>query len=209
MTCFWAVFEQIDGCVFRFDTRIYTQPVKNPSANDKCIGAVVGMNPGSAKPTNYKSKALQRIDLGYDKTLPILKNIFSKAYNVNGRTEKNEYIQVLNLFYMCNKNATEAKKEIQKYSLEKYLCYSEKNKFAFIFYSWGLQKGLDDYKTRFLRSDGDLTTNHIWLDKNSNKVNLSKPNINDKVKHPLGLTHKVLLPKLSEMLNKLEFLEHE
>ena len=45
MTCFWAVFEQKKELTFRFDTRIYLQPIEKPSKNDKCIGAVIGMNP--------------------------------------------------------------------------------------------------------------------------------------------------------------------
>ena len=49
MNNFWARFEEIDGSIYRWDTRIYIKPVNDTQGSDICLGAIVGKNPGSAK----------------------------------------------------------------------------------------------------------------------------------------------------------------
>lgn len=34
--------------IFRYDTRVYLNPIDFPRGDDICIGAIVGKNPGSA-----------------------------------------------------------------------------------------------------------------------------------------------------------------
>ena len=77
MNCYWAYFKEENGEIFRFDTRIYFQPIDKPSDNDECICAVIGMNPGSAKPQKINNNEIQEIILDKDKTLPNIKNIIS------------------------------------------------------------------------------------------------------------------------------------
>ena len=47
--CFYARFEIIENNLYRFDTRIYFNN-HSPGSDDECIGAIIGKNPGSAKP---------------------------------------------------------------------------------------------------------------------------------------------------------------
>ena len=206
MNCYWAYFKEENGEIFRFDTRIYFQPIDKPSDNDECICAVIGMNPGSAKPQKINNNEIQEIILDKDKTLPNIKSIFLEANNEKRLNTKNKYIQVLNLFYLCNENANvakeKAKTELSKYLSEQYICPSEKNKFNFIFYAWGLAKGINNYKTRFIDKNDHFSKNHLWFDKETEKVMTILPNKNDKVKHPIGLTHENLILPIRSLLNK-------
>jgi hypothetical protein len=201
---YWACFKNKNGNIFRFDTRIYFQPIDKPSDKDKCIGAVIGMNPGSAKPKNIKSDEIQEIVIGNDKTLPNIKSIFSKASIETNLDVKHKYIQILNLFYLCNENADVAKNQardnIVKYLSEQYICPSEKNKFNFIFYAWGLAEGIDEYKTRFIDKNNPFSSHYLWFDKEKEKVMTTLPNKNDKVKHPIGLPHGALILPLRNLI---------
>ena len=76
---FWAIFEEIEGDVFRFDTRIYLKPIESPETNDECIGAIIGKNPGSAKASRISSE-LQPINLERDQFLKAVRSIVTKAY---------------------------------------------------------------------------------------------------------------------------------
>lgn len=51
MSCYWAKFEKLGNSIFRYDTIIYLNQVNSPGNNDKCIGAIVGKKPGSARHT--------------------------------------------------------------------------------------------------------------------------------------------------------------
>jgi len=201
MTCYWACFKNIHGKIFRFDTRIYIQSIDKPSDKDECIGAVIGMNPGSAKPRDIKNKKIQEIIIGKDKTLPNIKSIFLKAYKKTNLNIMHKYIQVLNLFYLCNEDAEIAIKQMSKYKSEQYICHSEKNKFNFIFYAWGLKNGINDYKKRFLERK-DITENYIWFDKNKEKIMTVIPNEYDNVKHPIGLPHEKIILPIKDLLIK-------
>jgi hypothetical protein len=207
-TCYWACFKNENGNIFRFDTRIYFQPIDKPSDKDKCICAVIGMNPGSAKPKNMKSNEIQEIVIGKDKTLPNIKSIFFKAYGKTNFDGAHKYIQVLNLFYLCNEKASVAKSQainnISKYLSESYICPSEKNKFNFIFYAWGLTKGIDEYKTRFIDKNNSLSDYYIWFDKEKGEIKTTLPNKNDNVKHPIGLPHGKIIFPIKNLINMIK-----
>lgn len=80
-----------------FATRVYLIEINKPSDNDKCLGAIVGKNPGSAR--GAISNELIQIDLQGDKLLPTVRNIFENAYKKCAKEIlENSYIQVLNLF---------------------------------------------------------------------------------------------------------------
>ncbi len=65
---YWAKFENIGNNIHRYDTRVYLIEINKPSDNDKCLGAIVGKNPGSAR--GAISNELVQIDLQGDKLLP-------------------------------------------------------------------------------------------------------------------------------------------
>lgn len=198
MSLFWAKFEKYGNDIFRLDTRIYLDDIKEPNIMDKCIGAVVGKNPGSAKRSN-NSASLQAIDLNGDKLLPTVKNIIQKAYQeANINPPKNAYIQVLNLFYLCNKNLDEAIVSMKNSQGPK-TCKSEEKIFPWIWYVWGGQANtLDSYKKRFFRMQEG---SHFFYDKNNGKIQNNVPNIEDFAKHTQGLSHDCMVPYIATLLS--------
>ena len=62
---FYARFEKYDDCLLRFDTRVYLNGTPQPQKDGKCVAAVIGKNPGSAKPSN--GSEWQALDLDGDK----------------------------------------------------------------------------------------------------------------------------------------------
>ena len=74
---YYARFERRDGHLFRFDTRIYLESRVSQVA-DTCIGAIVGKNPGSARPVDLGQ--LLPLELRGDKMLPTVGNLFAEGY---------------------------------------------------------------------------------------------------------------------------------
>ena len=202
MTYYWARFEDRNGDMFRFDTRIYLQPIEMPSCTDDvCIGAIIGKNPGSARPS-CNSTTLQPIRLGNDKLLPTVKSIMLRAHDRAGIMPNNnqrKYIQVLNLFYLCDEVFHNAKRRIQKFSPSHPICCSENKTFDFIFYAWGgPNDGINSFKRRF--TNNPKTNNHIWYDYRQKKTKNIAPDENDFAKHPQGLRHEFIVPGIVEVL---------
>jgi len=201
MTCFWACFKEQNGNIFRFNTRVYLKPIKKPSLeNDICIGAIIGKNPGSAKPSLKNCNMLQPILLDNDKLLPNVRNILISAYNsVKKSFNDNQYIQVLNLFYLCDKSLADAKRKINCIKSDIPVCLSENNNFPFIIYAWGgPNDGLNKYKNRFI--DKPLTNNAIWYDYISKETKKNTPGNFDSVKHIQGLKHDKIIPYIAKII---------
>ena len=74
-----ARFEEIEGKLFRFDTRIYLNDY-NSDNDGKCVGAIIGKNPGSAIPS--KLNELVPLELNGDKMLPTVRNRFVDGYKL-------------------------------------------------------------------------------------------------------------------------------
>lgn len=203
-SCYWAKFEEQDNALFRFDTRVYINPIQAPSDSDFCIGAVVGKNPGSAKPSRLNSCQLQEIYLDGDNMLPTIKSMCKKAFELSKKPiMKNMYIQVLNLIYICNKDLNIALKEIHKYQMSEgqKICSTENSNFHFIFYVWGGDNDkLNAYKHRFKEVN---TQNHFFYEKNKRELVKTQPNEIDFAKHPQGLSHDLVVPYLSELIKEL------
>lgn len=183
---FLAKFTKSEYGSFRYDTRIYLEPTHNPSDNDYCIGAIVGKNPGSAKSSGINLNGYDVIDLDGDKLLPTVRNIFLK-YRQN--IKSGEYIQVLNLFYLCDKNLDDAIKEYDSISSDDLICTTEKKLFPFIWYVWGGNNlKLNKYKERF----SDISTNkHFFFSKNNNDYKMidTIPKHNELAKHTQGFPY--------------------
>ena len=136
MNHFWAEFENLNKDVFRFDTRIYLNPIEEINSDDICVGAIVGKNPGSAKPVSI-SEGMKPIELSGDKLLPTVRNIVLKTYKKVACNPTNRgYIQVLNLFYLCNPNLGEAIKSLKSNESAKN-CPAETKEFPWVWYVWG------------------------------------------------------------------------
>ncbi len=197
MSYYWARFEQSEGHLFRYDTRIYLTKINKPSEYDRCIGAVVGKNPGSAQPSDINNSSLQKIDIGRDQLLPNVRTIIEKAFLCSGKViAHNSYIQVLNLMYICNKDLDEA---IKKYKglLNPKICETEGKFFPFIWYVWGPKhKDLDKLKHRFTK----ISTNaHFYYDNFSEKFTIQYPN-NNPARHTQGLRHDLVVPHMAKIV---------
>ncbi len=84
MTSYWAKFVKHGPHLFRLDTRVYLQPIANCGPGDQPIGAVVGKNPGSARPSDATTGTLHELTLANDKLLPTVRSIVARAYSKSG-----------------------------------------------------------------------------------------------------------------------------
>lgn len=198
MSNFWAKFKIEDSKLYRFDTRIYLNKIDNPENNDVCIGAVVGKNPGSAKPTRIENNSLQKINLDGDKLLPTVRNIIQKSYRKNDQgLPTGHYVQVLNLFYLCNSDLKEAINKFENNDKKEY-CSSENKHFPWIWYLWGgSNTSLNNYKKRFK----DIQANtHFFFNQKTKKVCRRVPASNDFARHTQGLKQNLIIPFISEIV---------
>lgn len=197
MSQFWAKFLSIDGETFRLDTRIYLKDIDAPRKGDLCVGAIVGKNPGSAKEST-SSGELQPIELDGDKLLPTVRNIITKAYvEANMPLPERGYVQVLNLFYLCNKNLAQALASIEKFS-EPQLCKSEAGAFPWVWYVWGDESAdLNPYKKRFSQVNSNY---HFFFDNRAKEVKSQSPKHHEFAKHTQGLKHEYVVPHIAKII---------
>jgi hypothetical protein len=115
MPLYWAQFQQHGDHLFRMDTRIYLVDVAECRPGDSAIGAVVAKNPGSARPGDTTSPRLHPIRLSNDRLIPTVRSFVRRAYDEAGvAIPSRGYIQVLNLYYLCEKNSTTAIRKIER-----------------------------------------------------------------------------------------------
>lgn len=201
MSYFWASFEKIDENIYRYDTRIYLSDIESINSNDLCIAAVVGINPGSAKANDIYTLGLQKINLDGDKLLPTVRNIFLKAYNeAKEEIPKNGYIQVLNLFYLCDENKEEAIRKINNLSEFK-TDKLENKEFNLIWYLWGQEdERINFLKNRFKNIN---SKHHIFYNQIEKQISFNKPDIKSFARHTRGLAHSLIVPSIASILKKL------
>lgn len=198
MSYYWAIFKRIGSNTFRFDTRIYINEIGEPRKSDPCIGAVVGKNPGSANPSDITKIHLQEIILSGDKLLPSVKNIIQKSYN-EAKTEipSRGFIQVLNLFYLCNTNLERAIEESKKFDKLKF-CQSEQNSFPWIWYVWGNSMvSINKHKNRF---NNIKAKKHFFFNQNTKRIDQRKPTVDDFARHTQGLKQNLVVPFISQLI---------
>lgn len=197
MGYYWATFKRNNDNFYRYDTRIYFEPINQIEYNDICIGAVVGKNPGSALPVNLIENVPCEINLSNDKLLPTLKNIFAKANpSLGGR----QYVQVLNLFYLCNPNLNDAIRDYKKNNDGpfKISCHSENKNFKWLWFLWGGKNNqLTDMKSRFREVK---TEKYFFLNNADKKIHEEFPDNNICAKHTQGMSHDLVIPYLKEIL---------
>lgn len=197
MHLFWAEFKTLEDDVFRYDTRIYLDPIDKPEVNDTCIGAIVGKNPGSAS-SDYLNRGIVPIRLDGDKLLPTVRNIVLKAH-ANSRIDVplRSYIQVLNLFYLCDPNLSNALTLIQQHSHPQ-VCIQESNPFPWLWYVWGGENNqLSPFKHRFQSTNAQKA---FYFDPRKAQIIENVPGTSDFAKHTQGLKHELIVPYLSSML---------
>src|SRR5690606_12300919 len=104
MNPYWAEFKQVGEHLFRYDTRVYLAGVDHCKPSDPRIGAIVAKNPGSANPSDITASGIQPINIGKDKLIPVVSSFLRQAYaTANKQPPARGYVQVFNLFHLCNK----------------------------------------------------------------------------------------------------------
>ena len=197
MDLFWAKFIDSEENTYRMDTRIYLNAVNAPGEADVCVGAVIGKNPGSAQ-ASLQSDDLQPISLDGDKLLPTVRNIVLKSYREVGMSPPvNSYVQVLNLFYLCDPNLDSA---ISSMMVNKspLTCPSEDQNFHWVWYVWGGESEyLDSLKSRFSNLKSD---DHFYYDSRRSELCKRPAQSGDFAKHTQGLKHEYIIPHLSSLI---------
>ncbi|OLF75016.1 hypothetical protein AWH60_10305 [Pseudoalteromonas haloplanktis] len=177
-----AKFKEIDGDLFRFDTRVYLNGY-DANIDGACIAAIIGKNPGSASPTILDS--LAPLDLDGDKLLPNVRNRFLSAFKQMGKTPpENSYVQVWNLFYLCNKDLGQAIESYKKHGNAGY-CPTESSIPELVWFAWGpSDQYLNNFKGRFLSKELDK---RFFYNNRLREVSAFTPKIIDSVKHTQGM----------------------
>ncbi len=192
---YWATFENIENNIHRFDTRVYLKQIQKPSNNDICLGAIVGKNPGSARGTI--SNKLVNIHKNGDKLLGTVRNIFLEAYKKCGKEiPENSYIQVLNLFYLCDADLNNAIKKYENSTSK--IDESENKNFPFIWYVWGGEnKQLSNMKDRFNKIN---SKKHFYFDSRNDCIKENIPSNIDLARHTQGMNQEKVIDYISKIL---------
>jgi hypothetical protein len=148
---YYARFVEVDNERFRLETRIYLEEIpERPSIEGgACIAAVVGKNPGSARPRRLDEWAM--LDLGNDKMLPNVRNRFRSGYQLAGKAiPRGAFVRVWNLFYLCNAELDAAVDSINHIGSKGPQCPSEGGNHQIAWFIWGgFDSRINRFKSRF------------------------------------------------------------
>ena len=199
MANYWAQFERVGPYLFRFDTRIYMNDVASCLESDPPIGAIVAKNPGSAGPDDPNSTTLQTVSLNGGQLLPTVYNVAKKAFLRAGcQWPERAYIQVFNLFYLCDKNAKQALSAASKTTLR--TCSRESARIPWLWYAWGnMGNQLPRLSSRFSRLSA---TDRFYFDKSLGTICVGHPAPKSFPKHTQGLTQEPIIAHIAKLLTK-------
>jgi hypothetical protein len=169
---YYAEFKPHSGNVFRWDARIYLKELPCNSADGQCVASVIGKNPGLAE--SHSSDNWGKLELSGDKLLPTVRNIFLAAYERSGkRIPFQAFVQIWNLFYLCNHKLSEAIKSIKGVSPQE--CPTEQCVPNIVWFAWGngnRDQRLNSFKQRF---QNKKFSNPFFYDKSKESVSTSIP----------------------------------
>jgi hypothetical protein len=193
---YYAKFESRFGETFRFDTRIYLRQSPTVSANGRCVAAVVGKNPGSAKSSD--SEAWGQLELDGDNLLPTVRNIFVRAYETACKEIPSDaFVQIWNLFYWCDKNLDSAIKSASKITSPP-TCSSEKRIPSIVWFAWGSDnKKLNSLKERFQKIK---PVNAFFYNQRTKSISTHSPTATSFARHTQGLTTQPVIKHLAKIL---------
>jgi hypothetical protein len=196
---FWARFKAISGHRFRFDTRIYLDPISAPSDQDIALGCIIGKNPGSAT-ASKRSSRLAPIALSGDKFLPTVLSVLRQSYaQADTPIVAGGYVQVLNLFYLCDRDLREAKRSLES-SRRAAPCPEEKRDFPWAWFAWGgSDRVLDPLKARF----SALSSGHnFYYSRDQQSVVAQRPGTRDLAKHTQGMPQSTVVAHLAKLIRQ-------
>jgi hypothetical protein len=192
---YFARFENINGNLFRFDTRIYLNDY-DTSKSSMCVGAIVGKNPGSAIPKVLNE--LAPLELDGDRMLPTVRNRFIDGYKLAQKNIPiNSFVRVWNLFYTCDPDLDSACYKASSFkSLP--ICTTENESVPIFWYGWGgNDQRLNSFKERFMTKEWPHT---FFYDHTESRVSKAKPTINSFAKHTQGMPSKPVNEHLASVV---------
>jgi hypothetical protein len=194
---YFANFQMHNDHQFRFDTRIYLRDADGPSNQDYCAAAIIGKNPGSAKPICFDR--LAKLSLDGDKLLPFVRNRFVAAYAMSGKPiPPGTFIRVWNLLYICNPKLTAAIQSIQTLRLPP-ICESEHKVPPIVWFAWGPpHTKLAGFCKRFTERTMKMP---FYYDSEAKRIVSEKPSLVSKAKHTQGLSSGPIELHLARMLS--------
>lgn len=197
MNHYWARFRQLEGVMFRLDTRIYLQPIEKPGQGDSPIGCVVGKNPGSAR-GGLDHRRLTPMVLEGDRFLPNVLAVTLKAYSAaEVDIPVGGYIQVLNLFYLCDRRLANARRTLAAFNRPP-VCRTEGQSFPWSWYVWGgPDRALNPLKKRFINQSGKRA---FYYDGALSQLIDRVPDVTDKARHTQGLAHGPVVKHLAKLI---------
>lgn len=211
----YARFEEHGGQVFRLDTRVYLDNNQHRlEEKAECVGAIVAKNPGSAKLADgVELGEWAPVSLGRDRMLPAVRKWFKEAYDQACEPlPENAFVQVWNLFYLCNRKLSKACSAIREIP-EPPACPSESaSKPKLVWFAWGggrdrVARCLNPFKDRFLQRgyiDGFYfgNANSFHWDPKSAALLSCAPTARDFAKHPQGLPAAPIVNHLSFLIGR-------
>lgn len=200
--CFTAVFEPclINGKTkfLRHNTRLWFERPESPTFDGVCLGAVVGLNPGSAK----GDAEIGRETFGEcDPTMQRVLKTFEIAFKLKGvSVPEGAYVQLLNLFYLRDARASAAlaARDENPQILADARDKEEGRQYPFLWLAWGKSARADDVD-RFL--DG-RTEKCCWVDSRSN-FSFEPPEEAWMPAHPLCRTKGFKMAHNAEMIVRM------
>jgi len=114
---YYAEFKthSLSGCSYQYrhDTRIYLSGFSGNRLGGRCLGAFIGKNPGSASGLSLGWGRIEE-----DTTLRLIRSVWLKSMVYNKvQAKAGDYIQILNLFYLCNPAYGQAVRLANKHAL--------------------------------------------------------------------------------------------
>ncbi|QOJ20766.1 MAG: hypothetical protein HRU77_08695 [Gammaproteobacteria bacterium] len=190
-----ARFEEIEGVLFRFDTRIYLSAY-DPVGDGNCVGAIIGKNPGSAIPN--KLNVLVPLELNGDKMLPTVRNRFIDGYKLaHKEIPSNSFVRVWNLFYICDPDLSSACNKAGSFS-KLPTCGTENDGAPIVWYGWGgYDERLNLFKERFISR---AWPQQFYYDHENSGINTCPPTIRSFAKHTQGMPSKPVNEHLANVL---------
>lgn len=128
-----ASFQEKGGFMFRYDTKLwFDKPARKEEG--VCVGAVLGLNPGSSAPAEEPGVAT------VDQTMGCILRAFETAASSLGKTlPKNAFVRMWNLMYLCDSNqgsAIEVWLRHPEFAAGDYLDPTESQAAPFVWFAW-------------------------------------------------------------------------
>lgn len=184
--------------LIRHNTRLWFACPYRPLPSGKCVGAVVGLNPGSAIGQN--NEHTESIGI-CDPTMERILRTFELAFQLNNKAiPQNAYVQMLNLFYLRESNSSAALEERAHQSdmIRLHQDPAESQTYPFLWLAWGGSARNDDM-ARFLDNRQEAC---CWIGADLN-IHFERPLDARLVRHPLCRVSGFSMKKNAQMIAQM------